>query len=307
MKTVQFLFSVLIFILPFAGFAQSKDDEAIVLYQRAEQQYENKQYMDCEGSLRKIHDTFGAWNVKVLYLYIKNVQNGIQDGIYLNNYSNALLLHNAVDSFFSIVKENYPHEKYQEMVGIKIDLDDKMKIFKYKRNKYLDLKQRETAFIKDTIDVYAQQFVNDFNEGLKKQPSNKYVVNETWGRPEKLEYEPGNHFIKVYDSRNAKAWHEISLLRPIVFHEHNPNQNYLLLDVIYFLTTKEKNSDQYKQVATYGSDHSIHYKYTSADFRTKTWSYDLTPYLTKLQELKDIMDKTGFTLYYDDGFDDVKN
>src|ERR1700693_1375216 len=134
MKKLLVTFCIAMFISPALCFSQTNNEEAMALYQKAEQQYENKKYEDCNNTLVRIYNLLGSWNVKILYLIIKSTFESVdfpgrQDhdpNIKYNimYYEGWKQLTNQIDLFFKMVnKNNYPPEKYSEILNIKLEAE----------------------------------------------------------------------------------------------------------------------------------------------------------------------------------------
>src|SRR5260221_3957157 len=212
MKQILFLLSF--FILTNKAFTQTKEDEAQAYYQKAEEAYENKQNKECDAYLTKAANLLGSQNPKLLYLSIKNESDGIRNGVFPSTLYSYQLLEGELDYFFKLVDKNtYPTEKYTEMVGLKLDVSEKVQEGERRKAIYLGLKNRETAFIRDTIDVYMAAFCNDYNEAFKNHPHiNKTAINNTWGCSSRLEYNASIHSIKKYEDKSLKYAHYINVL-----------------------------------------------------------------------------------------------
>jgi hypothetical protein len=275
----------IIFSLTFlVSFSQSNDDIARALFQKAQEQFENKQFSDCDNNLKKIQEILGSPNPKILYLRIKNNNDAINAGVFDNSFANYQQLLSFLNIFFQLVdKNNYPPDKYLELVNIKLDVAEKMEYKELRKNKYLDLKKREEKFIKDTIDIYAQAFCADFNKGIEGQKNfNDKIININSGRPLKIEYDIKTHKIKAYYDKESKVI-----------------QN---LDLLSFITIGKEQITFGKNL--YQSSNLIFYR--EDKFNGKKWSFDLQSYISKIIDLKNIMDKTDFSGYYNHEYDDIR-
>ncbi len=303
------------------GFAQTIEDEAQALYQKAEDAYENKQYHDCEDNLQKTWKLLASPNPKILYLWIKNTDDALKSGVFSNNLKNNQQQLQLLTTFFQMVdKSTYPPEKYSEMVNIKLDVEGKIADCERRKVIYENLKSREALFIKDTVDLYGQAFCNDYNTGLEKRLHNiskivhGYLVKPGYGGfPDKLDYNSGISSDPNSDTsdphcifatyKEAKASYVIPLLSLIEI--HYPKGNLLTYSYLDFNNDKDK-----AQLIKQGNTDALYFSrigFSNDSPVSPEYSFDFTPYIKKIIELKNIMDATGFTDYYNHKFDDVKD
>ncbi len=320
-KVIFFLFTLLVVN---HSFSQSVEDEAQALYQKAEDAYENKQYHDCEDNLQKTWKLLASPNPKILYLWIKNTDDALKSGVFSNNLKNNQQQLQLLTTFFQMVdKNNYPHDKYLELVNIKLDVEGKIADCERRKVIYENLKSREALFIKDTVDVYGEAFCNEFNEGLEnylhkiKKSQADFIINKGYGYlPAKIEYNinglfaPGTsliHSIIVYYTKDLKRSYLVSLLSPIRIHFADPK----------IIERTNSYSDTYSYIEMITEANKKNQSLPGRDLfiigfgnivpESSDYNFDFSQNISKIQELKNIMDVTGFTDYYNNKFDDVKD
>ncbi|MBW1655352.1 hypothetical protein [Flavobacterium quisquiliarum] len=132
--------------------AQLSDADAKILYQQAEDAYNNSNYNEAIAKSKTLYQKMDKWTPKVLYLYLKSSFKNEPD-----NYKENLELSNLCSEFFKITnKTTYPPEKYKEILEIQA---------------YFKRKTEELAYQKDRT---PQDAVNFLNECFKKFPEYPY-------------------------------------------------------------------------------------------------------------------------------------
>lgn len=211
-------------------YAQSKDDEARALFQKAQDAYDEGNYLNTEDILSKLQDGIGA-NPKILYLRVKAIKMGLGNGSFANTERNYDLTMSLINMFFAAVnKATYPAEKYSEMVSAKVDIQEKLNVYENARtvmkNQLLGKQRRERIFLRDTFDVYIQKFVKSFNDKNWAifDPTASTVSGSDW-------LERSRNFIKDHPE-----------LAPFPHHlEYNSTTRNLY---IYHYSPGDKNTDQ---------------------------------------------------------------
>lgn len=338
----------LLFILlyPSLLMAQTKEDEAKLLFEKAQSQFENKEFASSAKSLIACNNKLGMQTTKTAYLLVRTGYEGMREYSSDNkesfpiSYDNYVRIYTNLKWLFAnINKSTYPPEKYKELLEIKLDVEEKIKTAKLKKQFYLNLKSREEKFLADTAEVLIKGFVEDFNEGLKKQPKRSFIGKNYGQRPALLEFAPTDapnensikrFWIKVYDSKNLKdSWHGVYSLnlksiddknstslpiaapaRPPLPKEvftNRPEESMTATGVNYAQPINPTKSirfalDNYKN----SEEYNIHYYHNASEGRID-FGFNLTPYISKIEEFKRIMETTGFYDYYQGYFDDVKD
>jgi len=129
MKKIYPLISAIMFSINV--YAQTNQEQAEILFQKAENAYENKQYVTCRDRLLKVIDLLGSNNSKIMYLFIKNMDDGMNNDAFrvdFKNYDDQLF---RIKTFFELINKNtYPPEKYKDIISIKLDIEEKIILIK---------------------------------------------------------------------------------------------------------------------------------------------------------------------------------
>lgn len=152
-----------IFVILFAiAFAQVRaqqisETDAKLLYQKAEDAYNNTDYYGASKILYDLYNKQGKWTSRVLYLYLKSSYENMtassqrSSSSYKESFDNYVLFGENCDKFFQIIdKATYPQEKYNDIVAI---------------HQYFKQKAQEHANEKDRT---PQDAINFLNECAKK-------------------------------------------------------------------------------------------------------------------------------------------
>jgi len=103
--------------------AQDANLEAKVLYNKAEEAFNNSNYLESLKQLDNVENTLGTTNSRILYLKANCYNNLLKD-----DWKYATSLTAVLNQFFDITDQNkYPQEKYMDMVSIRVDLNGKIK------------------------------------------------------------------------------------------------------------------------------------------------------------------------------------
>lgn len=192
MKRFLLLFMILIYTI---SPAQISDSDAKLKYQQAETLYNEGDYFNASTQMSELTKSMG-WNPKILYLYLKSVYQNYTAGSnqksqrsYNKTYDNFKRFYEDCNGFlYTVDKNTYPKEKYQE-------IEDIQKYFKNKMDEYASQKDRTP---KDAIDF--------LNECAKRFPGgyikSSYNVEKYTLRTETLSFELTNHFLKVIAEEN---------------------------------------------------------------------------------------------------------
>lgn len=226
MKKYLFI-TVLICCATLSCFAQTKEEEARVLYQKGEELYEDthagslppekkaEQYYKALSYMEKVDNLIGM-TLKTLYLRIVLYDVALKTWpteLDLNNlgtHNNYKALMGMIEQMFkSINKATYPPEKYATLLKIKVETQERLDLFAAddlkRKNFYESLVRREPVFLRDTFDVYMAKFVSEFNadhirwmeNGLAKE--NKKFAKNGGKFTYRLEYKPANRMLYMFD------------------------------------------------------------------------------------------------------------
>lgn len=138
------------------------DTDAKLLYQQAEDAYNNTDYLTAAGMTYDLAVKMGTWKPKILYLNLKSVYlnytaaNGqTSNGQYAKRYDNFKLFFERCTTFFSLIdKATYPPEKYKEIAAIQT-------YFKGKVDEYTATKDRTPQDAIDFLNECAKRFPID--------------------------------------------------------------------------------------------------------------------------------------------------
>jgi outer membrane protein assembly factor BamD (BamD/ComL family) len=161
--------NILFFLLVILGvqqycIAQDANLEAKVFYAKAEENYNNGNYVDALRNLSAVEDLLGATNSKVLYMKA-NVYNALM----AKDWSYSTQLKGTLQQFFDITDQSkYPQDKYLDMVTLNLDL--KTKIEQYE-SEYAAVRNSSN---KAQIKGYINKFPNSAH-AMKSSPKSKQL------------------------------------------------------------------------------------------------------------------------------------
>lgn len=144
--------------------AQISDEAAKQIYQDAEEQYEAGNFYKCYEICNELIVKMGKPTLRVLYLDLKAIYNNIErkndkSQYHLKkSYKNFSKFSSYSSDFFSAVdKNNYPSDKYNEMVEIQNYLNGGMKQYAYEKDR-----KPEDAI--NFLNECAKKFTNNYNK-----------------------------------------------------------------------------------------------------------------------------------------------
>lgn len=301
----KYLLTLLLGLFVLQGRAQTKEEEARIYYQRASDNFDAGLYPEALGNLGKAEGIMGT-NPKILYLRVKVTQSGLKSGIFMKQENTYQILMNTLNTLFSkIDKATYPPEKYTEILNIKIDTREVLDQFAAARaatnNHLADLKRREPAFLRDTFDVYLDKMVTTFNaqhvyfDGTDKLFKNaaRFAKLNPGAVPFLLKYLPETHKVVLYSyckgcsPDNSQPKDTLYALCPIkLFYKYDE--------------LKEKYP-QYPDSIVF--DHPLNKKTRGIALKgslnyDKDASFNLAIRYKLYRELADMMQRTGFDVYF---------
>ena len=291
----------------------------MVLFKQAEDQYENNLFYKSYATLKRIHELQGSYNTRVLYLAIKSyvkirhyvdslTASQLAQGnmVYmLQNYRRCITERTLLDSFFTIVdKSNYPQEKYEEMISVKLDVDPVItQVETIIRTVYYNVKQNQARYIHDTIDYYGQLFVDNFPGYIKKNKKEfKIVLENNKMFPVKLDYDTSTHSIDAYYPGSEDKPFAFCLIGPLFCPYDSKLGNYVLFNAKKSILFADSLSDPeyFKYILPLriaGISPKLYF-----DKDGNIFNIDINNYLSRLCES---MNRVGFFSYYRGDFDNL--
>lgn len=144
----------------YLAFAQDKETEAMVIYGKAEDSYNEGNYQDVLTKLKRVEQILAAPNSKILYLKAKSLNKLI-----INKSGSQKEYENTLNSFFEIVnKETFSVEKYTEMVELNLDWQELK----------LKLKEEEFRSYQAILNNQLPDIAN-LNNFVIEYPESKYI------------------------------------------------------------------------------------------------------------------------------------
>lgn len=126
--------SIFILVLNFSfSSAQISDTDAKIMYQQAEDLYNQNKFYDASQKTLQLKERMGNWTPKVLYLRLKSVNSSFVEKdnsalSYSKTKKQFSELNDECDIFFKIVdSKTYPGEKYKDIQNIQIYFQKSMK------------------------------------------------------------------------------------------------------------------------------------------------------------------------------------
>ncbi|MBX3254260.1 MAG: hypothetical protein KF862_08985 [Chitinophagaceae bacterium] len=302
-------------------FGQTAEDEARVLFLKAEKAYEDKNYGESINLLNKSIDKLGNTNSKIQYMAVKVVYEGILNKAFDLSYANITILLDEVSKYFSLTdKAKADPEKYREVLEIKLDAEAKREPFLARRKIYDQFKQREQKFISDTVNRILMSFATAYNNNYSLCYTGK--SKKTLKKIRECYFDSTQHNL-VITNLEDKSETIIYVLKPITIGYYKSDEIYKgsrfigleFKDFIAF-SNEEFCCLDLKALSDFNYDNDKYWDYKdrrSQDINRLSKqavvvnSMQLLDERKQIVELKKLMDSSGFTDYFGGKYDDVKD
>lgn len=247
------------------GHAQSKEDEARVLYQKADELYakiidlqnastaqyyymaeKKKNYMQADDYLAKASDLVGV-TPKILYLDIKILYDGLKQKAFpqtKGGYTGILKLINML--FAAIDKNNYPQEKINEMINIKIAVEERLK---------------DPNIVNPRTFTSREEAFNFISEAIKKYRTDDRSVNITWDGKNGIEILLTDRSVSGSVSYYVYML-DVSALQADTYppDHYNSTDAYVRVNHYFIFPAKNGNDDNFMMRYVFFSDSKIYRK-----------------------------------------------
>jgi len=219
----KFVFILITILFSSKTQAQISETDAQIQYQKAENAYNEANYVD---AIIKLTDLYGKmnnkWTPKSLYLLLKSTYKGQTEErsstAFTKDYNNYLGISSLCDQFFKIIdKKTYPAEKYKE-------IQDIQKWSKAKEGEYAHQKDRQPEDVVDFLNECAKKFPNKLTNVRyrnRQQWETEDSFNLKYRTIDSLYFKLDKNILKVFSlirQRGIKEkWNEFLLAEDKVF------------------------------------------------------------------------------------------